>query len=54
MPRPMHLRALTGQMVRRLAAVISVQICWPQASSTPITAVSPLPWPSRIRRLAAT
>ena len=38
-------------MVRRLAAVISVQIARHQASSTPTTAVSPLPWLQQDARL---
>ena len=46
--------ALIGQIVRQLAAVISVQICWHQGSSTPITAVSPQLWLWKMRRLAAT
>ena len=35
------------------AAVISVQMRWQMASSTPTTAVSPLSWFMRMRRLAA-
>ncbi len=54
MPRLSALLAEIGTMVRWLAAVTSVQMRQPQSSSMPITAVSPLPWFIRMRRLAAT